>query len=202
MEIRELLNSRKVAEREKAAKYIGKELCYEFSEELFQAYLNEAKSAKTWNAQSLMIEALGLIGNKNSLEYITRICEKNIEHDYITIRAASAFVRLKRIGMDDATPAIELLEMGNYSVVHGAYITIGYDKMMPSEFQINELLKYANKFKIRTGYSDVRYGLAAAAAGWDQNLVKTFLESCLDSEDEGLKYVAMNSLKGKYVKLR
>lgn len=81
--------------------------------------------------------------------------------------------------------------------------------MQPDKNQIKELIKLSwdlHKHKDRIGheggYCDPRYGLAAACAGWDKQLTKDFLEYCLLTGDTPVKYVAENSLKGKYVKLR
>lgn len=58
--------------------------------------------------------------------------------------------------------------------------------------------------KKERGFTDPRYGIAAACAGWKKELTEDFLKHCLDTADRDtpLKYVAKNSLKGKYVKLR
>lgn len=210
-EIKSKLHSTKSADRRRAAKEIGKLKLADFADDLYKAYLEEATDKRTWETQVAMILALGLIDNKNALGEIEKIVKLNNPYDSITSAAAETYVRLKRQSLNDASPSLELLKFGGLSVVDGCLNPIGYDKMMPGENQIKELIKLSwdlHKHKDRVGkeagFCDPRYGLAAGCAGWDSQLTKDFLEHCLATADGDtpLKYVSENSLKGKNVKLR
>ncbi|MDR1340944.1 MAG: hypothetical protein LBK58_12965, partial [Prevotellaceae bacterium] len=87
-ETREKLNSKKTPERRRAAVEIGKNKMTELGEELYQKYLEERKYERTWETQSEMLKALGVIDCKKALEIIEEIIKQNIPHDMITINAA------------------------------------------------------------------------------------------------------------------
>lgn len=205
-EILNFLKSTQSPLRRRAAKLIGKLRISKFGKELFEAYLREREDKRTWETQMEMIKSLGLIGFKPALKIVEQICKINNPHDAITSAAAETYVRLKRKSLSDATPILELLEFGKLSVAHGAVDPLGYDRMTPSKDQVLKLIKLCwNLGKNKgTGYGDPRYGIAAACAGWDKELTTPFLEHCLKTagRETGLEYVAKNSLKGKYVKLR
>jgi hypothetical protein len=202
--IRKNLMDSKSATRRKAAIEIGKNKVIDLGEELLEAYVKEKRDERTWETQKEMIKAIGLINYRKAIKYIQEICEKNEPDSMIAIIAAEAYVRLKRKSNSDVTPVFELLNYGHHSIMQGAYNALGYDKMMASDEEIIELIKLSEKpaSKVLPQFDDPRYGLAAAAAGWRKELVERFLSNCLESNNEPLKYVAANSLKGKYVKLR
>lgn len=207
-EIKTKLFSKKSGDRKRAAKEIGKQNLTLSADDLYNAYLKEIADKRTWETQVEMILALGLLDYKKALPQIEQIVRANISHDMITYAAAQTYVRLKRNSLHDATPVLELLKFGGLSVVSGCLNPLGYDKMLPNENQISELIKQAwdlHKHKdYAPGYDDPRYGIAAACAGWDKNLTKYFLEHCIATANGNtpLEYVSENSLKGKYVKLR
>ena len=208
-EIKSKLTSNKSADRRRAAKEIGRNRLVDFSAELFRAYLDERRDKRTWETQVEMILALGLCDHKMALTEIEPIVRANHPHDMITYASAQTYVRLKRQSLSDAKPILELLKFGGLSVVDGCLNPLAYDKMTPTENQITELVSlcwnlhnHRDRLGHENGYCDPRYGLAAGCAGWDKRLTKEFLEHCLITGDGPVKYVAENSLKGKYGKLR
>jgi hypothetical protein len=202
--IRKNLFDSKSSIRRKAAIEIGKNKLQDLGEDLFAAYLKEKNDERTWETQKEMLKTLGLINYSKAINEMQEICEKNEPDSMIGIIAGEAYVRLKRKSNNDVKPAIELLKFGHHSIMQGAYNAIGYDKMLASDEDILELIKLSQKpeMDVSPQFDDPRYGLAAAAAGWKKELTESFLLNCLQAKDEPLKYVAANSLKGKYVKLR
>ena len=203
------LQSPKSDDRRRAAKEIGKAKLTDLGDALYKAYLVEVTDKRTWETQFEMVLALGLIDYRIALEQIEKLVRENKPYDMITRAAAHSYVRLKRHSINDASPALELLQFGGLSTVDGCLNPLGYDKMLPDVIQIKELIrlgwdlhKHKDRLGRERGYSDPRYGLAAACAGWDNQLTKGFLEHCIKTGDTPVKYVAENSLKGKYVKLR
>ena len=91
-----------------------------------------------------------------------------------------------------------------YSLGYGMLDALGYDKMQPSNEDIRIIIDAVWDFgkNIGKGFCDPRYGLVAACAGWEPSLVRDFLLHCIATGDVPVKYVAENSLKGKYVRLR
>lgn len=218
-QIKEKLVSKKSTDRLRATKKISKEKIVELTVELFAAYIKERQYPKTWEPQSEMIKALGLLDHKPALEYIEPIVRNNIPHDMITMNASAAFVRLKRKSVFDAQPVLELLNFGSLSVICGALEVLAVDKMLPPNNEIEEILRISwdiNKHKDRTGHeyglTDPRMYLAIACAGWDKTLCATFLNHCIDTaydinrfdravENTSLINICKKSLRGEYTRL-
>jgi hypothetical protein len=210
-EIETKLKSTKSSDRRQAAKTIGKLKIKEAGELLFEAFLKEKKDLRTWETKVEMILALGLIEYKAALSEIETITEANLPYDMVTYAAAITFVRLKRESLADSSPAIRLLTSGRLSLVSGALIPIGNDRMIPSDNEISELInlswdlhQHPDRIGLERGYLDPRYGLALACAGWKKDLTNPFLNHCLATigKDAMLKSVVELALKGKYGKTR
>jgi hypothetical protein len=218
-EVKDKLLSKKSADRLNATKRISKERIIELADQLFTAYTKEKQDKRTWEPQSEMVKALGVLDYKPALLDIERIVRQNIPHDMITMNAATAFVQLKRKDIYDAQPVLELLNFGSTSVIAGALRALAIDKMLPPKNEIEEILKISwdiNKHKDRVGHEfgliDPRIYLAVACAGWDLELTKDFLNHCIETalnisrfdqpvENVHLIEVCKKSLKGKYSNL-
>jgi len=218
-EIKQKLLSKKSADRLGATKRISKENVLELAHELFVAYTKEKQDKRTWEPQSEMVKALGLLDYKPALADIEKIVKDNIPHDVITMNAATSFVQLKRKNILDAAPVLELLNFGSTSVIAGALKALAVDKMLPQKNETEEILKISrdiNKHKDRIGHEfgliDPRIYLATACAGWDLVLTTSFLNHCIETafnisrfnkpeENVYLIEVCKKSLKGKYSSL-
>ena len=122
----------------------------------------------------------------------------------ITSEASRAPCRIERSGNDDVDSVLQLLSFGNFAVVNGALKSLGQDKIIPVDQDINSIIEILNSFepKKEKGFADVRVGLALACAGWEKrSIVTEFLDSCLLSEYSPLVKVAGNALKGKYTEI-
>jgi hypothetical protein len=148
-----------------------------------------------------MIDALGELDYKNAAEWMLDICRQNLEHDRITMSAATAYVRLKRKSLSDASPVLELLEFAKYSVATGAFLALGYDHMVPSDDQIDSIVKAVKQFPPVEGYLHPAFGVAMAAAGWQGDNVRDFLLDATTSSFQNVANAAALSLKGKYYKV-
>jgi hypothetical protein len=203
-DIEKLLNSGSTPNVRKAAKSIAKLGIGRLAPELQERLVEILPNSKLWETQVEIIKTLGLLNYKPSLIQIEEICQANKDQDMVTFAAATAYVRLKRENLEDVEPVFYLLNKGGYAVTCGALDALGYDRMMPANEDINQLISQC--FDLRSpnprGLSDPRYGLAAACAGWSKQLVEPFLLHCIKTGDYPVKHVAENSLKGKYVKLR
>lgn len=218
-EIKEKLFSKKSSDRRSAAKKISKEKIVKLANDLFVAYTKEKQDTRTWETQSEMIKALGILGYKKALPDIEVIVKRNIPHDMITIRAATTFVQLKRKSIYDAKPVLKLLSFGSTSVIHGALEALARDRMLPSKNDIKKIIKICwdiNKHKDRIGHEyglmDPRHYLAVACAGWDKTLTKDFLMHCIETaydidtfnkpvKNHNLIAVCQKALKREYAKL-
>ncbi len=204
------LQSSKSEKRKSAAKKISKNRLAGLGEPLFAAYLKERQDKRTWETQCEMIKALGLIDYKKALECLFERVKQNVPHDTITTYAALAYVRLKRKSLDDGEPVLELLKFGRLSVISGALMVLAMDKMMPDNNTIEKIIrtcwdihKHKDRIGIEYGLTDDRKYLAIACANWDKNLVKDFLNHCIETAekyDNNLREVSQNSLNGKFSK--
>lgn len=158
-----------------------------------------------------LLELLVNLNYKEATDMILGLIQACVIHqEGINIRALDlcnltrAYIRLKRNDLSDLKPIFELLEYNNVNVYDAVSEVLGYDRMMPTNEEISLLIQIfwdkRAKFPMQTG--DPRYGLAAACAGWKPEMVDDFLYHCLETGDPTVKYVAENSLKRKYVKLR
>ncbi|SHG14859.1 hypothetical protein [Pedobacter caeni] len=199
-EIKKMLSSSKVADRKKAAKFIGKEGLSIAGDDLWAAYLKQTRIVNSWEAQIMMINSLGLIRYKPAREHLYKICRENKDHDMITCYTSMAYMRIMRTSDHDVSAVFDLLAFGDFSVINGALRGIAADKLMLKNEEIERLIHMVEKFpqKHEIGYCDLRIGLACACAGWDRNLVHGFLEGCFTSADKELVKVAEKALKKKY----
>ncbi len=127
------------------------------------------------------------------------------ENGIILNEATKGYFRLKRKSKNDCSPIFELLSNIEFSVQEALLEVLGYDKMVPSieeqKLIIDKYFLFGQGIDLNS-FCDPRYGLAAACAGWDKEIVRDFLDHCIATGDVPLKYVSENSLKVKYVKLR
>jgi hypothetical protein len=213
--ILEHLRSSKSKERRAAAKKIGKLKVAELSSDLLDAFIKEQQDKRTWETQKEMIIALGKLDCKEAKDHLDLIIEKNLENDMITTAAAEAFVRISRSSLEDVQPIIDLVSVGNYAVITGAFAPLAKDQMIPSEDQIKRLLGKVKDMHKRSDYAGKEFGLfdprlylAIACANWDRALTHDFLNYCISNcsytdrfgdkmEDKELLEVCNNSLEGK-----
>jgi hypothetical protein len=200
-QIFESLKSNSTVKIRKAAIELRKTPVEGICELLYEAYNRDLVTKNSWETQSELIVTAGLLGCKSFLLPIKAICDSNIEHDTITSRSGLSYVRLKRVNLSDVSPVLEYLEDAKHSLGFGLLYALGIDKMIPSPDEQTKIIKHFWNFGMdRNGYSDPRYGLAAACAGWDKEIVRDFLQHCIKTGDKYILNVTESALKGKYVK--
>lgn len=203
--VQELLEKKTVGNYKKAARIIARERSDIYAPELFNFLQEVITNPKRWEISCELIKTLGLVNYQPLLEVLTPILHQKKEYDMVSMVASTAYVRLKRNDLHDGVPVLSLIKEDCYSITEGALEALGYDKMIPDEQTQDEIISKCwdfGKDRNKNAYTDPRYGLAAACAGWSSSQVDPFLEHCLQSGDVPLEYVAQNSLKRKYVKLR
>lgn len=214
-EIIELLRDKKTRVRRKGALKIAKLKLVALGDELFEAYLKEIEDERTWETQTEMIVALGVIEYKKAKDQLRKIIDKNYLTHLITTEATTAYVRICRTSLHDVKTVFELLEFGNYAIITGAFAALAKDKMQPAPEEIKRLFEIAKDMNKRADYAGQEYGLhdprlnlANACGNWDVNITKDFLEYCIENckytdafgtkkEDSGLIEVCKNALRGK-----
>ncbi|MHC5310999.1 hypothetical protein ACYSNM_13220 [Myroides sp. LJL116] len=203
-----LLASTKAPERRKAAKWIGEFNVIDLGDSLYQAYLKESKNLKAWETQCMMIKALGKIKYKNVMHELSIIIENNKMHDMITNEATLAFIRIERKSTKDVIPILELLKVGNLSVLNGALKSLTFDDVVPEKEDIYKVIDAVNlkksliKEQHKVGVFDPREYLLSAMSKWDKKDPKiiNFIEECSKDEYLGKKHDLIERVrKGKKV---
>ena len=204
-EIKTLLSSKKTTDVRKAAKFLQKNLMPELEDFVIDALQNELlRNQKSWETKCELIHCIGINDYKKATPFLEQIAEINEEFDTITNVAGRALIRVKRKDKSDVSELLKRLSTMGYSLGYGMLDALGYDKMQPNNEDIKTIIDAVWDFgkNIGKGFCDPRYGLVAACAGWEPSLVRDFLLHCIATGDVPVKYVAENSLKGKYVRLR
>ncbi len=201
--MKEDLLGRSTVRRRKAAIFLRKNnLDEDYCDLLLQALKMEEE--KSWQTQVEIVKTLGVRRCTRAKVYLQKIIDTSDPYSLLAMASAKAFVRIDRCSLEDCNAVFKLINTDNYSLIVGALEALGYDRMIPSVEQQEKIIEKCQNFgKFRPkGYTDPRYGLAAACAGWDKKMVEDFLNDCLASGDAPLMYVAEKSLQRKYVKLR
>ena len=192
--------------RRKIAEKILKKRLTDYYYKLPEALNVEFSLKNNWETCSSIIDIIGELEIEAGYAILSGIISEPDNHEEMVIKqAAKSICRLIRVNELDNSKILEILKTtDNYFIKEGVLEWLGYYKVVP-EFEEQKLFIEMcfdfgdNKEKY---FSDPRYGLAAACAGWDLDVCKDFLEKCLMINDIPLNYVAKNSLKSKYVKLR
>lgn len=200
-EINQLLSSKKKGDLRKVVKIIASNGLGDFNDNLFKILSDYVSDEKMWELNYDIIRVLGKTGYDKVAPILESICVRNEEHDMVTSAASTALCRIRRSNLNDVEEVLRLLSFGKFAVVDGALRSIGIDKVVPSEADIKTIIDAVDAFepKIEVGYADVREGLAVAAAVWPKNdIVKVFLDGCINSGDSALVKLAKNSTNNKY----
>lgn len=201
--VKSLLGASTVARRKaaKQAAQFGKDLCGELLDSL-----RIERHSKNWQTKVELLKALGALECRGAIELVREMvyASSELEYDLVKMCVSTAFIRLSRANLNDPSPVWEMMELGGYSVKEGALEAVGYDRMIFDDPTSEALIVNCWDFghDRPRGYTDPRYGLAAACAGWSQDVARNFLIHCLDSNDAPLCYVVKKSLQGLYVGLR
>ena len=204
-DMKDELLGKSTIKRRKAALLLRKKFLKEdYCDILFDA-LQIEEGTNSWQTKLELIKTIGVRKCVKAKDYL-RLNYINGAEDYciLGMSAATSYVRLSRNGLNDVLHVVELINSAKYCLVEGALEALGYDCMVPlideQKYIVDKCKAFGNDRP--KGYTDPRYGLAAACAKWDKDVVEEFLENCILSSDVPLKYVAEKSIQGKYVKLR
>lgn len=203
-EITNELLGKSTVKRRKAAIQLREEFLEQNCCDLLRKALELEENGDKWQTKVEILKTIGIRGCKSLYSYVDSVFLRNVEFDMVSMVSATTLVRLRRTSLNDAAEVIRLITTYNYSVKEGALEALGYDRMIPSRIDQEMIIEYCKFFgKGRPkGYTDPRYGLAAACAGWDKSLVTDFLNLCIADGDAPLRYVAKKSLVGEYARLR
>jgi hypothetical protein len=204
-----LLHHPRSKKRESGAKRLRKFADPRAGAALLAALEKEVLDSRTWSAQCHMILALGFCEYRPALPFLWKLARRETEHTTLYSALGDAIVRIGPESDHDMAPVFEAIGTRRFQLIDGALRAMAMLRMVPTDAEIVELIRIAElpeAVEALRGYPNDPTGLrkwvAAAAAGWPQELVRDFLERCVTTTDHGLRLAAEQSLKGKYVKWR
>ena len=204
MEVSEILlnlGSKSTIKVRKAAKQLRRHPIEGVCTNLLESYKRELRR-NSWETQKELIVTAGIIGCRDFIPYLEKICKDNESYNTVTSNAACSYLRLARHSLSDISHIVRYSDNMGYSLGKGFLFALGLDRMMPSIEEQEMLISKFYNFGLdrdRT-CSDPRYGIAAACAGWTNSKVDDFLHHCIKTGDKYLIHVAESALKGEYVK--
>jgi len=156
----------------------------------------ELKDPKAWETQYQMIMALGECGYGEALPFLRGLARSE-QPSLLGVALGDAIVRLSREHEHDATPVLEILNGPYRGQIEGAFRAMAMTQMVPPPEARVEILRFADELAVE---DPLRLWVAAAAAGWEGENVRGFLDRCRRSPREDVRKAAESSAAKKYLK--
>ncbi|MCC6700686.1 MAG: hypothetical protein IT221_04135 [Fluviicola sp.] len=203
----ELLSNAKSVKRLSGAKRLLKLSNVEAGPSLLKALENEMKDSRTWSCQYQMILALGHSKFQKGLPYLLELAKKDYDATILFSGLGDSIFRLS-ILTDTVDNSLKLIyQYNNYMLTNGAFRALAMLRIIPEDNVVKEIISKGidpNATEAIQGYPNDQRGLrlwvAAASAGWKDELKESFLNDCKRINDSQLSLAIENSLKGKYIK--
>lgn len=200
-ELIEGLNSTRSAERRKAAKKLLALEDRGASAALIEALRKEVQDPRTWETQYFMAAALGECGDpKEAIPLLEELARVDFEATQVLAGVGYALARLRMGDDHDAEPILELLREGTYDVARGALQTLALKQIPLNESQAGVVMDFIEATEARDSKTRIRFWALAAAAEWQGDRARQFLEA--SSAQRDYKQAAQRALAGKYTKVR
>lgn len=188
-----LLANPRSAKRRSGAKWLRKHPDPENVDALIAALTKELRDVRTWETQYQMIMALGASGSDRVTHVLEAALRLPVE-PMVRLAVGDALVRLS----DDVDGAlIDALESSSSFRVEGALRALAMTHRAPEKATTAAAVV---DFVTRPANAQLRFWLAASAAGWEPSYVREFLDSCLLDSNEDLRRAAEASLQRTYLK--
>lgn len=203
-ELIELLEHKSSPKRRSAAKKLRKLKSLNHSEadavgEAIQRALEtEILDERSWETQYQMIMALGASGYIESLDFLCRLADQEIQAGMVYVAIGDSVARLMLIETEqDTKPVVDLIDDNHPMFIDGVLRAIAMMQLKLSTEEVEKVLHYGATLDIE---DNSRTWIAAAAAGWDSSAVKDFLEQSASADNQQTKRAVQASLAGKYLK--
>jgi len=165
--------------------------------QLLAALKEEVEDPRNWEIQYQLIMAVGECGHRDALPFLLERLQVKREETMVGVALGDAIVRLSRSHEHDAAPILKLVEGPHRDLIDGAFRAMAMLRMVPSTAERSAILRFADHLETD---DPLRLWVAAAAAGWDGEEVKTFLDRCRRSSREDVRSAAESSAAKKYRK--
>lgn len=192
-ELIEMLRDPRTARRRRAAKKLRTAGQPSAARALSEALREEVKDRRTWETQYQMLMALGACGTSDDeLCVVESLFAMDLE-PMVHLAAGDAAVRLHA---DVDAAVLVAINSESLARAEGAIRALAMTRAVPSYAVVRSVIAYATA----PNHHQVRFWVAAAAAGWPAELVKAFLDSCLADVSSDTKRAAEASLGGRYLR--
>jgi len=158
---------------------------------LSKALTKEVNDKRTWETQYQMIMALGELGCKESFQLLNSLLYKDFE-PMVYVALGDAITRIESGSNFDLL--ISSIQNNQKAIFEGCMRAIAMLRLVPHHNIIELVITFASK------NDEVKFWVAAAAAGWNSSIVKAFLFDCLNSCSDELCKAAQASINNKYLK--
>jgi HEAT repeat protein len=189
-----LLSHKSSAKRRAAAKQLRKMKDHSAGPALLRALEQEVRDPRTWETQYHMVMAIAESGYAEALPFIRSLVAARLEPMVFTA-VGDALVRLD-VRISEAPARILHLLSNQLPIAEGALRAIAMLQLKLPRSTILSILEFAS----RPENEQARFWVAAAAPGWNEPEVETFLHGCSHSELADTRKAAAAALQKKYLK--
>jgi HEAT repeat protein len=189
-----LLSHKSSAKRRAAAKQLRKMKDSAAAPALLRALEEEVRDPRTWETQYHMVMAIAENGYAEALPFIRSLVTARLEPMVFTA-VGDALVRLDVRISEDPARILNLLS-SQLPVAEGALRAIAMLQLKLSRSAILGILEFAS----RPENEQVQFWVAAAAPGWNEPEVETFLHGCSGSKLADARKAAAAALQKRYLK--
>ena len=203
----ELLHEPRSKKREAGAKRLRKLEATEAGRDLLAALEKEVLDARTWATQYQLILALGHAQYEQGLPLLMDLAKRELDATILYMGLGDSIFRLALLS-NSIKASLDLIHgFDNFVMTYGAYRALAMLRLIPDDDSINEIIRIASDPKgaeMLKGHpkdeTGSRMWVAAACAGWKQELTAQFLSECEKIKDSQLAVAVEHSRRGQYVK--
>jgi HEAT repeat protein len=196
-ELIELLRHSHSPKRRSAARRLRKLKDIQAGEPLLDALKKEMQDPRTWETQYQMIMALGECGYRDASLYLFDLASLNFDATMVYVALGDAIVRLGRENEEDPKPVLNIMKSGNEMLIDGAFRAVAMLHLKLDSKAVRTIIDYASSLAVNNSR---RFWVVAAAAGWNGEHVRDFLESSCASTSDFVRDAAGASLEKEYQK--
>lgn len=189
----DMLRDPRSAKRRSAAKKLRAAGQPSLAPALRDALREEVKDRRTWETQYQLVMALAACGTSDEARQVVEALFSLDLEPMVHLAAGDAAVRLH---WDIDAAVLAALQSDSLARAEGAIRALAMTRSVPSD----EVVRSVIAFAAAPNHQQVRFWVAAAAAGWPPNLVKDFLETCLADASADTRRAAQASLNGRYLR--